>query len=48
MPGAIIDIYKLQVEAIKSFTRRDDIARPGAMMADMGIVDEASIKMLEQ
>ena len=46
--GAIIDIYKLQVEAIKSFTRRDDIARPGAMMADMGIVDEASIKMLEQ
>ena len=46
--GAIIDIYKLQVEAIKSFTRRDDIARPGTMMADMGIVDEASIKMLEQ
>ena len=46
--GAIIDIYKLQVEAIKSFTRRDDIARPGAMMADMGIVEEASIKMLEQ
>lgn len=46
--GAIIDIYKLQVEAIKSFTRRDDIARPGAIMADMGIVDEASIKMLEQ
>ena len=46
--GAIIDIYKLQVEAIKSFTRRDDIARPGAMMADMGIGDEASMKMLEQ
>ena len=46
--GAIIDIYKLQVEAIKSFTHKDDIARPGAMMADMGIVEEASIKMLEQ
>ena len=45
---AIIDIYKLQVEAIKSFTRRDDIARPGAMMADTGIVAEASIKTLEQ
>lgn len=46
--GAIIDIYKLQVEAIKSFTNKDDIARPGSMMADMGIVEEVNIKMLEQ
>ena len=46
--GAIIDIYKLQIEAIKSFTHKDDIARPGAMMADMGIVEENNIKMLEQ
>ena len=36
--GAIIDIYKLQVEAIKSFAHKDDIARPGEMLADMGIV----------
>ena len=45
--GAIIDIYKLQIEAIKSFTHKDDIARPGAMMADIGIVDENNIKMLD-
>ena len=45
--GAIIDIYKLQVEAIKSFTHKDDIARPGAMMADIGIVEENNIKMLD-
>ena len=45
--GAIIDIYKLQVEAIKSFTHKDDIARPGAMMADMGIVEENNIKRLD-
>ena len=45
--GAIIDIYKLQVEAIKSFTHKDDITRPGAMMADMGIVDENNVKMLD-
>ena len=45
--GAIIDIYKLQVDAIKSFTNKDDIARPGAMMADMGIVEENNIKMLD-
>lgn len=45
--GAIIDIYKLQIEAIKSFTHKDDIARPGAMMADMGIVEENNIKMLD-
>ena len=45
--GAIIDIYKLQVEAIKSFAHKDDIARPGSMMADMGIVEENNIKMLD-
>ena len=45
--GAIIDIYKLQVEAIKSFAHKDDIARPGAMMVDMGIVEENNIKMLD-
>ena len=45
--GAIIDIYKLQVEAIKSFTHKHDITRPGAMMADMGIVEENNVKMLD-
>ena len=45
--GAIIDIYKLQVDAIKSFTHKDDIARPGAMMADIGIVEENNIKLLD-
>ena len=45
--GAIIDIYKLQVDAIKSFTHKDDIARPGAMMSDLGIVEENNIKMLD-
>lgn len=45
--GAIIDIYKLQVEAIKSLAHKDDIARPGEMMADMGIVEENNIKMLD-
>lgn len=45
--GAIIDIYKLQVDAIKSFTNKDEIARPGAMMSDLGIVEENNIKMLD-
>lgn len=45
--GAIIDIYKLQVDAIKSFTHKDDIAKPGAMMSDLGIVEENNIKMLD-
>ena len=45
--GAIIDIYKLQIEAIKSFTHKDDIARPGAMMADIGIVEDNNVKMLD-
>ena len=45
--GAIIDIYKLQLEATKPFTHKDDITRPGAMMTDMGIVDENNVKMLD-
>ena len=45
--GSIINIYKLQIEAVKSFAHKDDIARPGAMMADMGIVEENNIKMLD-
>ena len=45
--GAIIDIYKLQVDAIKSFTHKDDITRPGAMMTDLGIVEENNIKLLD-
>ena len=45
--GAIINIYQLQIEAVKSFAHKDDIARPGAMMADMGIVEENNIKMLD-
>ena len=45
--GAIIDIYKLQVDAIKSFTHKDDISRPGAMMSDLGIVEENNIKMFD-
>ena len=45
--GAIINIYKLQIEAVKSFAHKDDIARPGAMMADMGIVEENNITMLD-
>ena len=45
--GAIINIYKLQIEAVKSFAHKDDIARPGAMMADMGIVEENNIKRLD-
>ena len=45
--GAIIDIYKLQVDAIKSFTHKDDIAKPGVLMSDLGIVEENNIKMLD-
>ena len=38
----IEDIRELCKEAHK-----DDIARPGEMMADMGIVEENNIKMLD-
>lgn len=36
----IIDIYKTQVEALKTFTQMDNVASLGQLMLGMGIIDE--------
>lgn len=36
----IIDIYKTQVEALKTFTQMDNVASQGQLMLGMGIIDE--------
>ena len=44
---AILDVYKLQIDAVKAFVSKDDIMKPTTMISDMGIVDEQNIKLLQ-
>lgn len=44
---SILDIYKVQVDAVKSFTSKGDIIKPNQMMSDMGLIDETNIKLLQ-
>lgn len=44
---AVLDVYKLQVEAFKTFAKLDNIAKPGEVMADLGIASEDDVKLLQ-
>lgn len=44
---AIIDISKVQVEAVATFSKMDNIASVDSMAVGMGIVDEQNIQQLE-
>lgn len=35
---SIIDIYKTQVDALKTFTQMDNVAHQGTLMVGMGII----------
>lgn len=37
---SIIDIYKTQVEALKTFSQMDNVASQGQLMLGMGIISE--------
>ena len=37
---SIIDIYKTQVDALKTFSQMDNVASQGQLMLGMGIIDE--------
>lgn len=37
---SIIDIYKTQVDALKTFTQMDNIASQGQLMLGMGIISQ--------
>lgn len=43
---SIIDIYKTQVDALKTFTQMDNVASQGQLMVGMGIIDSDERKLL--
>lgn len=43
---SIIDIYKLQVEALKTAAHLDNMASPGQILTGLGVVGDEEIKMI--
>jgi hypothetical protein len=42
----IIDIYKTQVEALKTFTQMDNVASGGTLLEGMGFINKEEQKMI--
>lgn len=45
--GKIIDVYKLQVEAVKTFSGMDEIVSPHNMATDIGLIEESSTRNIK-
>lgn len=43
----IIDIYKVQVDAFKTFSTMDNVANPASMMTGLGVASDADMKLLQ-
>ena len=43
---SIIDIYKTQVDALKTFSSMDNVASGGILLEGMGFIDEDEQKMI--
>lgn len=43
----IIDIYKVQVDAFKTFSTMDNVANPASMMKAIGVATDDNVKFLE-
>lgn len=43
----IIDIYKVQVDAFKTFSTIDNVANPASMMKAIGVATDDNVKLLE-
>lgn len=43
---SIIDIYKTQVDALKTFTQMDNVASQGQLMVGMGIISPEEQKVI--
>jgi len=44
---SIIDIYKVQVDAFKTFSTMDNVANPTSMMIATGMAEKEDLKQLE-
>ena len=42
----IIEIKKTQIEAIKIFTSKDDVASAGDMLSALGVTDKETVKQI--
>jgi len=42
----IIDIKKTQIEAVRVFSQRDDVAPAGTMLTAFGITDQEEVKQI--
>ena len=43
---SIIDIYKTQVDALKTFTQMDNVASQGQLLEGMGFINKEEHKMI--
>ena len=43
---SIIDIYKVQVDAVKLVGQMDHLNSPGAILVGMGVTGEDEVKMI--
>ena len=43
----IIDIYKVQVDAFKTFASMDNVANPASMMIGIGVASADDMKLLQ-
>ena len=43
---SIIDIYKIQVDALKTFSSMDNVASGGTLLEGMGFINEDEQKMI--
>ena len=43
----IIDIYKVQVDAFKTFSTMDNVANPASMMVGIGVASQDDMKLLQ-
>ena len=44
--GSIIDIYKTQVDALKTFSQIDNVTSEGQLMVGMGIISKDEQKLI--
>ena len=47
LSGKIIDVYKLQVDAINVFNKMDNVASIGDIVSGLGITDSENVRLIE-
>ena len=48
LSGKVIDIYKIQVDALKTLNAMDNVGSLKNMAVGLGVADEDTVKMIEQ